>query len=250
MAKDLKAKNDTLPVDFDFASDSGAGMDNADRDSFAIPFLRVLQKISPQCDEGDAQYVEGARGGMLFNSVTQKVYDGKIGVIFLPCAFQRRFIQWGPRSGEGQGYKGDFTVDQVNEMRAAGQLHEDAGVITLDGDRLVDTRSHFGLLIDDEAVTQVILALSSTQIKKSKQLMSMLSSARINGQQPPTWMNKIRITSVSESNDKGSWYGLRFEAEGFIESAALYEAGKSFHSTVSAGEAKVSYDSASEDDKF
>lgn len=245
-----KATDDVMAVDFDFAADSGGGMEHTDRDSFAIPFLRVLQKISPQCDEADAAYIEGAKGGMLLNTVTGKLYDE---VIFLPCAYQRRFIQWAPRGGDG-GYRGEWLQDDVARMRASGEVTEEDGKLFLGeanekkSDRLVDTRSHYGLVIDPEdgSVTQVILSLSSTQIKKSKQLMSMLSSARVKTKDglitPPTWMNRVRITTVLESNDQGSWYGVKFEADGFLTDAELYAAGKSFHDTVMAGEARAAYD--------
>lgn len=252
-----KKATDVANFGFDFEVDAGGGMEHTDRESFAIPFLRVLQKISPQCDEADAAYIPGAKGGMLFNTVTGKLYEGE--VTFLPCAYQRRFIQWAPRGSEG-GYRGDWLPEEVAKMRASGEITEEEGRLYLGeanekkSDRLVDTRSHFGLVVEDDgAVSQVILALSSTQIKKSKQLMSMLSSARIKTAKgmvtPPTWMNRVKISTVLESNDQGSWYGVKFEADGFITDGELYEAGKAFHDTVLAGEAKVSYETSA-DDKF
>ena len=105
----------------------------------------------------------------------------------------------------------------------------------------------------------MLLPLSSTQIKRSKQLMSMLSSAKVQGPKglvtPPTWMNKIKITTGLESNDQGSWYGVRLEADGFIQDKDLYEAGKAFHEAIAAGEAKANFaeardESAPSSDKF
>jgi len=239
--KELKPKEST---ELDFAADVGQGMENADKDSFAIPFLRVLQKISPQCDENDAAYLPAAKGGMLFNTVTSKLYPD--GVIFLPCAFQRRFIVWAPRGSES-GFKGELLPEEVSAMRADGRIVESDGRLYIGeanekkADRVVDTRSHFGIVVDDDGWSQVVLPLASTQIKKSKQLMSILSSARINGVTPPTWMNQIKIIPVLESNDQGSWYGVRFEPAGYINSEELYQAGKAFHAAIAAGEAKVTY---------
>lgn len=266
-----KKESQELATGFDFMEDVGGGMEGTDKDSFAIPFLRVLQKISPQCDEADAAYVEGAKGGMLYNSVTGELFDGKEGVLFTPCAFQRRFLRWAPR-GSDAGFKGELKPEDAAEMRADGRAvdTEDGLLIpTEDGelsakkcDRLVDTRSHFGLVIGDEKISQVVLPLTSTQIKKSKQLMSMLNEAKVQGPNglvtPPTWMNKMRITTVLESNDQGSWYGVRFAAEGFIEDKTLYDAGKSFHAAITAGEAKANFAEeeggaaapAATDDKF
>ena len=43
-----------------FADDAGAGMEGATAESFAIPFLSVLQKGSPQVDEASGAALEGA----------------------------------------------------------------------------------------------------------------------------------------------------------------------------------------------
>jgi hypothetical protein len=57
-------------------------------------------------------------------------------------------------------------------------------------------------------------------------------------------MNKVRMTTTPEKNDKGSWYGVRFELEGFIDDKAHYDAGKAFHKAIGAGEVKVNYEAA------
>lgn len=254
--KAVAKKEEMLPaVAFDFEADAGAGMEGTDSDSFAIPFLRILQKLSPQCDEANAEFVEGAKAGMLFNSVSGKLYDGKAGVHFLPCAFQRRFIQWAPKGSEG-GFKGEFLPEEITAMRTEGKIVEldgrlylpdDAGNVSEKKcDTFADTRSHFGLVVDSEGeVAAALMPLSSTQIKKSKRLMSILNEAKVQGSSdlvtPPTWMNKVKLTTVLESNDQGSWYGAKFEADGFIDSKDLYEAGKQFHDAVSKGQAQANF---------
>lgn len=248
MAKEIAKKETALAAMI--GDDAGFGMEGADRDSYAIPFLRVIQKTSGQVDETDASYIEAAKAGMLINTVTSKLYNGKDGVIFLPCAFQRRFIQWSPLASGG-GIKGEFTPEEVNKMRADGLIEEVEGRLMIEGDTLRDTRSHYGLVVEETGeVSQVILALSSTQIKKSKQLMSMLSAARVRTDAglvtPPTWMNKIKLTTVAESNDQGSWYGVRFEGDGFIDDQDLYAAGKAFYETVSSGKARAAYEAERE----
>lgn len=249
-----------MPFDIDLGHDAGAGMEGADKDSFAIPFLGVLQKISPQCDEAEAKYIEGAKGGQLFNTVTQQLYDGKEGVVFIPCAFQRRFLRWGPRGGENSGFKGEFLPEAVAEMRQHGEVveHEGRLYFPLENgkvdekkcDRLSDTRNHFGIVYDPEtgSAMQVLLSLGSTQIKKSKQLMAMLSAVKVQGPKglvtPPTWSNMVRITTVPESNDKGSWYGVKIAPEGFVPNRDLYDMGKAFHDLIAAGEATIDYNQA------
>ena len=102
----------------DFAADAGAGMEGADADSYAIPFLLVLQPMSPQVVDG---IVAGAKPGIYLNSVTNEVY-GETG-FFVPVAFKRNFIRWGARE-TGGGFKGEFTVAQAQELRASGTVKE------------------------------------------------------------------------------------------------------------------------------
>jgi len=249
-----------LPVAFDMGNDAGAGMEGADKDSFAIPFLSVLQKISPQCDEADAKFIDGAKGGMLFNTVTQQLYDGKEGLLFIPCAFQRRFLRWGPRGTEAGGFKGEFLPEVAAEMRQRGEVVEHEGRLYFpldDGsvnpkkcDSLADVRNHFGIVYDPETgeAVQVLMSLGSTQIKKSKQLMAMLSAIKVKSGAsmvtPPTWATMVRLQTVVESNDKGSWYGLKITPEGFVPSQDIYDLGKAFHELIAAGSATVDYAAA------
>jgi len=215
----VEASSNAVAV-LDFGADAGAGMEGASQESFAIPFLGVLQKGSPQVDEASGQSIEGAKAGMLFENVTSQMFDGKKGVVLVPCAYRRVFLRWGQREGGGGGFKGELSADQVAEMRAKGQIVELDGRLYIplpDGtvhekkcDRIADTRNHYVLLVDEETGgwTQALFSLTSTQIKKSKMLMSALASVKLKGGSgmytPPTFANFVRATTLPESNDKGT----------------------------------------------
>lgn len=243
-----------------FEADAGSGMEGADRDSFAIPFLMILQKGSPQVDETHPQHqpVEGAKAGALYDNISQEVFDGKLGVRIVPCAFRRVFIRWGSDES-GEGFKGEYTVDEVAAMRERGEVVElenrlyfpaaDGSVHEKKSDRLSDTRNHYILLLDDDGGwKEALLSLSSTQIKKSKMLMAMLANVKLQGKAgkftPPTYANVVRMSTVPESNDKGSWYGARFEAAGQVQSAEIYAAAKNFNKKVSSGAVVAKYEEA------
>jgi len=246
------------PVAIDFASDAGAGMENAGQESFAIPFLSVLQKGSPQVDEASGAAIEGARAGMFFESVTGRLFSGKEGVMVVPCSYRREFLRWAARAN-GAGFKGAYTPEMVADMRAKGQIVElDGRLYAPESDRTVnpersdrfnDTRNHYVLMIDTEsgAWTEALLSLTSTQIKKSKMLMSALASVKLKnvaGQMytPPTFANFVRVTSVAESNDKGNWFGVKFELAGQVDRTEVYAAAKAFHANIIKGDVQVKYD--------
>ena len=260
--KSVAKKAATGVGNLNFQDDVGAGMEGADKDSYAIPFLRVLQSTSPQVNEARGEYIEGAKPGMLLNTATRKIYDGKEGLIILPCAFQRRFIRWAPR-GDSNGFKGEFLPEEISQLEADEMaVRHEGRLYALDEkgetphekttDTLSDTRSHFCIVCDEDGHSQALLALTSTQIKKSKQLMSLLSAAKVDGGNgkvtPPTWMNQVRITTVHESNDEGDWYGVMFTPEGFITEQDIYDAGKQFYDAVSDGKAKADHNADADAD--
>ena len=67
---------------YDYGSDAGAGFENTKGSDLSIPFIQVLQSNSPQVENNNP---EGAKSGMLFNSVTKEMVDGREGIVFLPC---------------------------------------------------------------------------------------------------------------------------------------------------------------------
>ena len=241
-----------------FAEDAGAGMEGATAESFAIPFLSVLQKGSPQVDEASGVAIEGAKAGQLFENVTGRLFDGKRGVLVVPCAYRRVFLRWAPKGSDGAGFKGELPPERVADMRARGEIVELEGKLYVpmaDGtvhdkkcDRVSDTRNHYVLLVDEEtgAWKEALLSLTSTQIKKSKMLMSALASVKVSGAAgmftPPTFANLVRVTTTPESNDKGTWYGVRFELAGQVQRAELYAAAKAFHASVATGAVTAKYE--------
>jgi hypothetical protein len=91
-------KSTAVAVAMSFEQDAVAGgFENMGQEDFALPFLRLLTNTSPEVGE-----VEGAMPGMIYNTVTGQLYDGKKGITVIPCAYVRQYIEWAPR-GSGSG---------------------------------------------------------------------------------------------------------------------------------------------------
>jgi len=60
-----------------FEADAGAGSQNMTQDDLALPFLKVLGQLSPEVNKQNAKFISGAEPGMIVNSVTKELYDGK-----------------------------------------------------------------------------------------------------------------------------------------------------------------------------
>ena len=236
----------------DFAADAGLGMEGADKSSFAIPFLSILQGLSPQLET-----VDGAKPGLFINSITNEVFKE---VLVIPCAFQRRFLRWAPRS-EGGGYKGEYNPVDIETGKIAGVQTNAEGRLMIENDELKDTRNHFVLMqTESGAWTGALLSLSSTQIKKSKRWMSLILGIEMRNAQgkpfnPPSFSHVYKLSAVKEENSKGSWWGLQVEKVESVGDAELYAKAKAFHNSVSAGEVEVAppqadVEAAGSDDRF
>lgn len=236
----------------DYSADAGLGLEGADRDSYAIPFLVVLQPMSPQVDT-----VEGAKPGMLLNSVTNDVYES---ALIIPCAFQRRWVRWAPRE-TGGGFKGELSTAEVNELRQRGAVKDLEGRLYFpeaDGsvnpkrcDRLADTRNHYCLVLrstDDTLGVPAVFSLTSTGIKVSKNFLSRIEGIRLTAPSgkvfnPPSFSHMYRVKTVLKTNDQGKWWQPEIAPEGPVRDAGLYAAAKAFHTQATAGKVDVAHDS-------
>lgn len=252
LTKSTQSSSDThrdqLPVGIDMAQHAGAGLENADRDSFAIPFLAIMQKGSPQVDKDDDAYVDGAEVGDLMLTTTNDIFKDEDGVDLIFCGYRRVFLRWAPENAGG-GFKGELSVDEVQRSRASGEFTEqDNRLYANNGDIIRDTRIHYVLVLKEDGMpVPAVLSVSSTQIKKSKMLLTQIqgyTAKDSNGKtfNPPMFGHVFHAETVAESNDKGSWRGWKFTRTGYVDSPELFRVAKEFHDTVKGEGVKVNYE--------
>lgn len=238
-----KKDNTGMVVGSMYEEDADTGFEEADSDAYAIPFLTILQALSPQCTKTDGAYIKGAESGQLFNTVSEVCMDGEKGVTIVPVHYKRAFIEWKPRDSGG-GFVAEHSAADGQELMQQCQKNENNQDILPNGNLLVDTRSHFVLVVSADGTTDpAVMSMASTQMKKSRRWMTVMQNikmARANGSQftPPMFSHKYHVISVPESNDKGSWYGWKIAISDQVEDANLYNAAKTFRDAILSGEAK------------
>ena len=100
MANEVMAKKDTGSIAL-FGNDAPKGFENMTQEDMALPFVRILGQLSPQVTDGDAKFIDGAKPGMIYNTVTE-LYDGKKGIKVIPCYYKKDYPEWSDR-GDGPG---------------------------------------------------------------------------------------------------------------------------------------------------
>ena len=83
-----------------FEADAGQGL-NMTQEDLALPFLKVLGQLSPECNKRDAKHVEGAEPGMIINTVTGEVYDGVKGIDVVPVHYKSCLLYTSPSPRDG-----------------------------------------------------------------------------------------------------------------------------------------------------
>jgi len=238
--KNLPATQSSKAVSKDLAGDmvqdaqSRAGLENITSDDVAIPFLSILQAMSPQVR--GATKIKGAKEGDFFNNVTGEIFEGPISVI--PCAFVKKYVEWIPRD---QG--GGFVASHDDESILAMTTRDDKGhdIHKETGNQIVRTAYHYVLHVkDDGSVVPVVLSFTSTQLKKSRRWNSQQLALKItdrNGRKltPPSFSHTYQVDSVEESNEKGAWMGFDIGQAEIIGDAEVYAEAKSFHNDIHSG---------------
>jgi len=236
-----KAANTALATISFMEQDAGDGFNNMSQEDFALPFLRLLTSNSPEIGE-----IDGALPGMIYNSVTGALYDGKKGIEVIPCAYVRQYIEWEPR-GTGNGAPVHIYPSTSDIVTKTTRDSKDNKDYLENGNYIENTANHYVMLVDENGVpSPALIVMKSTQLKKSRKWNSMMQSVKVNGKNgmftPPMYSQVYRISTVAESNDKGKWYGWEIERVGSVEKADLYLACKNFAQSVSAGDVKVKHE--------
>jgi len=224
-----------------FEADAGLGLENVTSEDLALPFLKVLSRQDPILDDLDT-----AKAGDIYNTVTSKVYPGKEGVLVIPCAFQKRFIQWAPRGAGSGAPLGIFGPAETRPSTERSAEDNKDYVVGGTGDYIEQTAQHYVLLLSKEGSERALVAMKSTQLKKSRKWMSMILSRQMQGKNglpftPPMFSHVYRLTTVSQENAKGSWHGWEVALEGKVQEINMYHAAKVFGESVDSGQVNVKH---------
>ena len=102
---------------------------------------------------------------------------------------------------------------------------------------------------EDGSVETALIAMKSTQLKKSRKWNSMISSLTMQGKNgpftPPRFSHVYHLKSVSEENSKGSWHGWDISRVGPVEEASVYARAKTFSESVLSGDVVVKHENES-----
>ena len=113
------------------------------------------------------------------------------------------------------------------------------------GNHIIPTAYHFVLLLKPDGKTEkVVLAMTRTQLKKSRRWLAQMMSIQMKGERgklfrPPMFSHVYELGTAVEQRDQYSWYGYTIGAPIPIDKAEVYQQAKLFHGEVIVGTVKV-----------
>jgi hypothetical protein len=233
-SKAVSKRDDTFVVDQgaetpDYIKQGVArGTENVTTEDLVIPRLELVQALSPCLDENDAAYIEGAKVGLMFNSVTRELYGDS--VPFIPVLFKSQYLLWRDRN-KGGGFAG-----AINDM-------EDAD------DRpnweALRTGQHFGLIVKNVKgdMEEAVLSMAKTKLKVSRNFNSLI---RLNG--GDSFARTYIVSSVQEANTKGDKYqNFSIKNYGWAPQA-VYLAAEEMYNAVTSGNRVIVADTSADDE--
>ena len=260
---DLAVKNNTeatdlVAADDDFFADAGAGLSDFQQSDFLIPYVRIIQALSKELQRNHAKFLAGAAQGMFVNSATRKLYDGDKGFLAVPVGFSHRYMAWRPNNA-GPAYDMGDDPTKFNSLIP----NDDGKRMDEQGNEVTDSLQYFLLLVNPESGEweAAVLNFGGVQARKGRGWATTINNRMERfpanhpkaGQlfRPAMWFYSYKITTVPESNDKGSWYGFLIEDGPKVmdlqNGREIFRAASELRKRIDAGEVKGAVDEDRDD---
>ena len=197
-------------LEFVDQDDDLKGFEDINSQTMAVPFIRILQTLSPQLDEESPAYIEDAKKGYWFNTVTKEVYGDSLSVIVLK--FERVFIEWLPNRGGLVGYHTPEHAESIATDKTFGKW------LSPEGNSLQDTYVYLALVAGHEREGVAVFSLASSAIKVAREWNRLMTTHVMpNGEDAMPYWLVWNLETQLKKNDQGSWFNPDVAFAGYIK---------------------------------
>lgn len=241
-------------------------------DDNVVPFLSLLQDMSPEVKKRDPEYVDGAEPGFILNKATRQLYTPDGGVLVQPWATDRCINEWIPRENGG-GFQGRHPLigSPEDTMKALGAVErpdpkdpKKKDWILPNGNQLIDTRYVYvnvieverdgdGKIVGIKSASPAVISFSSTGHTSAKKWSTLRNNSVLpNGAEHPIWFRMYRMVSKPAKNTKGDYFVTDFldlGDEGWMHDKATRDKARDLNESFSKGNIRSSDEVSSASDK-
>ena len=223
-----------------FGNDLDQGFENVTQEDTSLPYVRILGQLSAEVNEGDGKYIEGAKPGMIYNNITNEIFDGKEGIKVVVSYYKRNFPE---KSDKGDGNAITVATHEPNSPIIQTGKRVGSKIMLPNGNYLEETAYYYVLMETNAGgMTPALITMKSSQLTVSKKWIAMMKLMQVDiGEgkvgRPPMHGVVYNLSSALQKNDKGSWYGWSVTQDRIMgqEDVGLYKQAKSLKDTVSKG---------------
>ena len=228
-----------LPSTIDFEADAGSGFENLVEKSVTLPILKLLQNGSAEAKKRDPKYVTGAEPGMLYNTVTGKLYDGEKGVQVIPCFLEFEYQEWADfGTGSGRPEKIYPAESKILEETTKDAQNRDR----LPNGNYIQTAAQWFVIVSDyKGAETVMMSFYGTQLPVSRKWNAAQLSISFDGKKgpytPARFSHIWKLSTIAKSGKGNTWYVYKYELVHKLDSvkdANLYNRAKQFKANCEA----------------
>jgi hypothetical protein len=228
-----------LPSTIDFEADAGSGFENLVEKSVTLPILKLLQNGSAEAKKRDPKYVTGAEPGMLYNTVTGKLYDGEKGVQVIPCFLDFEYQEWADfGTGSGRPEKIYPAESKILDETTKDAQNRDR----LPNGNYIQTAAQWFVIVSDAKGSEtVMMSFYGTQLPVSRKWNAAQLSISLDGKKgpytPARYSHIWKLSTIAKSGKGNTWYVYKYELAHKLDSvkdANLYNRAKQFKANCEA----------------
>jgi hypothetical protein len=255
-----KKDQEAAMMSFDYGDEAGQGYSPESAEDIQIPFILVLQALSPQVKSVEKGGLKGAEIGMLCNTVTSELSKS---VRFIPAYSKKLYVEWITRK-EGGGFVASHELDSevVLALKKSG---ERGPYKTNDGKHeIIETQYLYCVEVDDSDEPTggfFVVSFTSTKLASWRKWNTAVHTLRIDAPdgrkiQPPLYAHVVEMTTKEQTNKHGDFYNyVLAPAHDDMKKSLVgpqsngFTAAKDLRALIESGQAKAAESTAGESDQ-
>ena len=160
----VKAEGGAVAIMDDELLAYGTGLEEVTPDDVSIPFIQILQALSPQLNKNDGKYIKGAEQGNIHNSVLNTVVDGDEGIIVVPCYYNKKYLEWTPREAGG----GKVAEHDSRDILSLCTKNDRGQMVLSNGNYIAETAQFFVMVCNENETEWSQAAIEPLVVGPSK----------------------------------------------------------------------------------
>lgn len=210
---------------YDWSKTGVTGFEATRQEDMGIPFLQILQDLSPQIKKTDPNYatkkIEGAQPGDVINSLSNTIIYrlGGDPIDFVCYYHERLYVEW--KAKRGGFVKAHKNATILNECTR----NEDNENILRNGNVIMETSYFYGYAIISGEKLPCVIGMTSAGLKEARNWLNMMTSIRLDAPGgkycPPIFSHVYQLSTVLKTKDRNAWMTWDIKTKGQLQDVGL-----------------------------